>query len=95
MLQRSFRFLSFSDRTFGTWTALASVIRFYSALNIHDLTAYRLAFVTYLFVMFHFYSEWLVFKTCTFGKETIVSLLLSPAMSLYMWYGQNFYVAIP
>ncbi|KAK5708726.1 ergosterol biosynthesis protein [Elasticomyces elasticus] len=57
-----------SARTFGTWTALSSIIRFYAAYHIHDPIVYQLALWTYGLAFAHFFSEWLVFGTAKWGR---------------------------
>lgn len=55
-------------RTFGTWTALSSIIRLYAAYNIHDPLVYQLAIWTYVIAFGHFISEWLVFGSASWGR---------------------------
>ena len=57
-----------SARTFGTWTALSSVIRLYGAYNIHDKLVYELCIWTYAIAWVHFTSELFVFKTARIGR---------------------------
>ncbi|KAL8672217.1 MAG: hypothetical protein Q9168_003319 [Polycauliona sp. 1 TL-2023] len=65
------------SRTFGTYTALASIIRLYAAYNITDPLIYQLALWTYVVALGHFYSEWLVFGTARWGKGLAGPLLIS------------------
>ncbi|KAL8999901.1 MAG: hypothetical protein Q9169_001307 [Polycauliona sp. 2 TL-2023] len=64
-------------RTFGTYTALASIIRLYAAYNITDPMIYQLALWTYIVALGHFYSEWLIFGTARWGKGLAGPLLIS------------------
>ena len=57
-----------SARTFGTWTALSSIIRLYAAYNISDPIVYQLALWTFGLAFGHFASEWLVFGTARWGR---------------------------
>ncbi|KAK3111871.1 ergosterol biosynthesis protein [Teratosphaeriaceae sp. CCFEE 6253] len=57
-----------SARTFGTWTALSSIIRLYAAYHIHEPVVYQLALWTYGLAFAHFFSEWLVFGTAKWGR---------------------------
>ena len=57
-----------SARTFGTWTALSSIVRLYAAYNINDPKVYELCLWTYGIAFAHFFSEWLVFGTAKWGR---------------------------
>lgn len=57
-----------SARTFGTWTALASVVRLYAAYHIHEPAVYEMALWTFGIAWGHFAAEWLVFKTARWGR---------------------------
>jgi hypothetical protein len=57
-----------SARTFGTWTALSSIIRLYAAYNISNPVVYQLALWTYGVAFAHFLSEWLVFGSARWGR---------------------------
>jgi hypothetical protein len=50
-------------RTFGTWTFMASVVRFYCAYRLQDPDFYKLAMWTFAIALAHFGSEALVFGT--------------------------------
>ncbi|KAL8829256.1 MAG: hypothetical protein Q9170_006251 [Blastenia crenularia] len=71
-------------RTFGTYTALASIIRFYAAYNLADPAVYQLAIWTYAVALGHFYSEWLVFQTARLGEGLIGPLLISMTSLIWM-----------
>ncbi|KAI4180840.1 MAG: hypothetical protein L6R41_006982 [Letrouitia leprolyta] len=71
-------------RTFGTYTALASIIRLYAAYNVTDASMYQLAIWTYVVALGHFYSEWLVFRTARFGEGLVGPLLISMTSLIWM-----------
>ncbi|KAI4204829.1 MAG: hypothetical protein LQ350_000895 [Teloschistes chrysophthalmus] len=71
-------------RTFGTYTALASIIRLYAAYNITDPVVYQLALWTYVVALGHFYSEWLVFRTARFGEGLVGPLAISMGSIVWM-----------
>ncbi|KAL8702482.1 MAG: hypothetical protein Q9201_004354 [Fulgogasparrea decipioides] len=71
-------------RTFGTYTALASIIRLYAAYNITDTVIYQLALWTYFVALGHFYSEWLVFKTARWGQGLAGPLVISMGSTIWM-----------
>ncbi|KAF3916595.1 hypothetical protein ABW20_dc0103336 [Dactylellina cionopaga] len=56
-----------SSRTFGTWTLLASLVRFYAAYNISNPAVYDICIGTFVFAGWHFFSEWLYFGTARYG----------------------------
>ncbi|KAJ4370985.1 ergosterol biosynthesis protein [Didymella sp. IMI 355093] len=66
-----------SSRTFGTWTFLTSVIRFYAAYHITEPAFYQLALWTYGVAFAHFASEWFVFGTTRWGKPLAGPVLVS------------------
>ena len=57
-----------SARTFGTWTAITSIVRLYSAYNIRDPVIYQMCMWTFVIAFMHFISEWLVFGTARWGR---------------------------
>ncbi|KAI5365916.1 putative cation/H+ exchanger, sodium/solute symporter superfamily [Septoria linicola] len=57
-----------SARTFGTWTALSSVVRLYAAYNISDPKVYELCLWTYGIAFAHFLTEWLAFGSAKWGR---------------------------
>ncbi|KAL9023037.1 MAG: hypothetical protein Q9180_008425 [Flavoplaca navasiana] len=75
---------SLHARTFGTYTALASIIRLYAAYNITDPTLYQLAIWTYIVALGHFYSEWLVFGTAKWGKGLAGPVIISVSSLAWM-----------
>lgn len=73
-----------SARTFGTWTALSSIIRLYGAYNIHDAKIYELCLWTYGIAFGHFLSEWWIFGTARWGRGLAGPVLVSTVTSLWM-----------
>ncbi|CDO52700.1 similar to Saccharomyces cerevisiae YER044C ERG28 Endoplasmic reticulum membrane protein, may facilitate protein-protein interactions between the Erg26p dehydrogenase and the Erg27p 3-ketoreductase [Geotrichum candidum] len=76
-----------SARTFGTWTVLASIIRFYGAV-------YNLTFSSFLLAGAHFASEWLVYKTVKFGKGLAGPLITASLTITWMTLQRDFYVKV-
>lgn len=74
-----------SGRTFGTWTAMASIVRLYASLNIHDPRFYQLAIATYGIAWLHFVSEWLIFKTAGWGKGLGAPVFVSTGSLIWMF----------
>lgn len=57
-----------SARTFGTWTAISSIVRLYAAYHINDPTIYEICMWTFGIAFAHFMSEWLVFGTARWSR---------------------------
>ena len=80
-----------SARTFGTWTVLSSIIRFYAAYHIDDPMVYQLALWSFVLAGAHFGSEWLYYGTARWGRglagPVIVCVVSLPWMlSSWEWY---------
>ncbi|TKA70560.1 hypothetical protein B0A55_06232 [Friedmanniomyces simplex] len=73
-----------SARTFGTWTALSSIIRLYAAYHIHEPVVYQLALWTYGLAFAHFASEWLVFGTARWGRGLAGPVMVSTVTGSWM-----------
>ncbi|KAK3672024.1 ergosterol biosynthesis protein [Recurvomyces mirabilis] len=81
-----------SARTFGTWTALSSIIRLYAAYNIHDPLIYQLGLWTYAIAFAHFTSEWLVFGTARWGRGLAGPIFIATGTLTWMLTQCNYYV---
>lgn len=73
-----------SNRTFGTWTALAAVVRCYAAYHLNDPVVWKIALSSYLIAGSHFLSEWLIFKTAAMGKGLLSPLLVASFTTAWM-----------
>lgn len=73
-----------SARTFGTWTALSSVVRLYAAFHIHDKNVYEICMWTYAIAWGHFVGEWLVFGTAKLGRGLAGPLIVATGTSVWM-----------
>lgn len=82
-----------SARTFGTWTIITSIVRFYGAYYLHNKQIYELCFCTFLVAGGHFISEWLRYKTCKFGSGLLGPLVVSTTSIIWMYLQKDFYVA--
>lgn len=82
-----------SGRTFGTWTFLSAVIRFYAAYHIDNEPIYQLCFWTYILAFGHFASEWLVFGTARWGAGLAGPVIVSTASMAWMWSQWTFYLS--
>ncbi|CAN6665383.1 ergosterol biosynthetic protein 28 [Trichomonascus vanleenenianus] len=81
-----------SARTFGTWTVVAAIVRFYAAYNINIQPIYDMALSTYVLAGFHFVSEWLVFGTAKLGKGLYGPLFVASVTTAWMLTQRDFYL---
>jgi len=81
-----------SSRTFGTWTFLSAIIRLYASLDISNPKLYQLAFISYAVAFGHFLSEWLIFKTTTFGAGLAGPVFVSTGSMIWMLMQWDYYV---
>ncbi|RLV93677.1 Ergosterol biosynthetic protein 28 [Spathaspora sp. JA1] len=82
-----------SARTFGTWTLITSIVRFYCAYNVTNKAVYELGQFTFLVAGWHFFSEWLIYKTCKLGKGLAGPLIVATVSSIWMYLQKDFYLA--
>lgn len=82
-----------SSRTFGTWTFLTSIVRFYGAYNlVGNVQMYNLCVWTFVIAGGHFVSEWLIFKTCKLDKGLAGPLVVASTSLVWMYLQRDFYV---
>ncbi|GMM31955.1 Erg28 protein [Martiniozyma asiatica (nom. inval.)] len=82
-----------SCRTFGTWTLISSIIRFYAAYNIQNKAVFDLAIASYVVALWHFASEWLWFGGCKFDKGLFGPLIVSTTSITWMLLTRDWYTA--
>merc|ERR1712007_59470 len=85
---------SLSARTFGTWTLVSAIIRAYAAFNMTDVHVYNLCIVSYIIALWHFGSEWLIFKTCKFDKGLFGPLIVSTLSITWMILQKDYYTGL-
>jgi hypothetical protein len=81
-----------SARTFGTWTALSSIIRLYGAYHINDKIVYELCLWTYVLAFAHFTSEWLVFGSARLSRGFIAPMTVATVSLTWMLVQWGHYV---
>ncbi|KAH8804908.1 Erg28 like protein-domain-containing protein [Xylogone sp. PMI_703] len=81
-----------SSRTFGTWTLLTSVVRFYAAYNIDNPAMYQLAIWTYGVAWFHFTTEWLYYRTANMGRGLFFPVLVANCSLVWMFLQRDYYL---
>ena len=83
-----------SARTFGTWTFMVSIVRFYGAYHlVGNPQIYQLCQWTFAVAGFHFVTEWLVYRTCKLGKGLAGPLIVSTSSLVWMFTQKDFYLA--
>jgi hypothetical protein len=75
-----------SVRTFGTWTAITAGVRLITAYNITNRHTYYLTLWTFIVAVWHFGSEWAVYRTATWDGVKL-SLILDVGTPIWMLYG--------
>ncbi|KAH9817678.1 hypothetical protein DFH28DRAFT_1081280 [Melampsora americana] len=83
---------SLQSRTFAIWTLTSGLIRIYTAYNIHHQALYQLTIGSYLIALFHFGTEFMVFKTCQFSSGLISPLIVASTSLIWMIRQYDFYV---
>ncbi|KAF8420683.1 hypothetical protein EV426DRAFT_240553 [Tirmania nivea] len=83
-----------SSRTFGTWTFLAALIRFYTAYHMDNPECYALCQWSYALAFAHFLSEWLVFRTAVLNEGLVGPVLVSTVSVVWMWAVKGDYVGL-
>lgn len=73
-----------SARTFGTWTAITSIIRLYGAYHIQNPAVYEMTLWTFGVAFAHFALEWLVYGTAKLGKGLAGPLIVSTVTASWM-----------
>ncbi|KAI0888550.1 Erg28-like protein [Annulohypoxylon maeteangense] len=54
-------------RLFGTYTIISAIVRFYAAYYLHLAPVYQMTIWTYVVALFHFGSEFAVYRTAYLG----------------------------
>lgn len=82
-----------SARTFGTWTFITSVVRFYGAYHlVGNKQIYELCLWTFVVAGGHFFTEWLVYGTARLGKGLAGPLVVATTSLAWMVSQKEFYV---
>ena len=81
-----------SARTFGTWTALSSIMRLYAAYNIQEKVVYEMCMWTFGIAFMHFFSEWLVFGTAKWGRGLAGPVAVATGTGAWMMLQWSWYV---
>lgn len=82
-----------SARTFGTWTLIQSLVRFYAAYHISENAFYQLSFCTFAVAFAHFISEWLIYGSARWGAGLAGPVFVSTGTMLWMTIQWEYYVS--
>ncbi|KAF6013879.1 hypothetical protein HII13_001128 [Brettanomyces bruxellensis] len=83
-----------SARTFGTWTLISAIIRYFAAYHINDINVYNICIASYCVALWHFGSEWLYYKSCKFDKGLFGPLIVSTCSIAWMLSQREFYTGV-
>lgn len=84
-----------SARTFGTWTFLTAIVRFYGAYNlVGNEQWYNLSMWTFAIAGFHFVSEWLVFRNCKLDSGLAGPLVVASSSLIWMYQQKAYYLGL-
>ncbi|OTB00579.1 hypothetical protein M426DRAFT_26492 [Hypoxylon sp. CI-4A] len=78
-------------RLFGTYTIISAIIRMYAAYNLHLAPIYQMTMWTYVVALFHFGSEFAVYKTAYLGPIATTFFFATTGI-IWMTSQYNFYV---
>ncbi|KAI1347076.1 hypothetical protein F5Y01DRAFT_307842 [Xylaria sp. FL0043] len=79
-------------RLFGTYTFLAAVVRIYASYNLHIAPVYNITIWTYIIALFHFGSEWAVYRTAYLGPPILFPFFFATVGIIWMASQYSFYV---
>ncbi|ODQ78375.1 hypothetical protein BABINDRAFT_39520 [Babjeviella inositovora NRRL Y-12698] len=83
-----------SARTFGTWTVVSAVIRFYGAYYINNPQVYELTMCSYYIAAFHFASELFFYKTAKWGKGIMGPAIVATTSIIWMNLQKDYYLGL-
>ncbi|KAI0536638.1 hypothetical protein GGR58DRAFT_382240 [Xylaria digitata] len=79
-------------RLFGTYTFLAAVVRLYASYNLHIAPVYNITIWTYIIALFHFGSEWAVYRSAYLGPPILFPFFFATVGIIWMTSQYSFYV---
>lgn len=80
-----------SCRTFGTWTLISCIIRFYGAFYLNELHIYQLTMCSYVIALLHFLSELVIYRTCSLDAGFLSPLFVASTSLIWMYNQFEFY----
>ncbi|RWA04812.1 hypothetical protein EKO27_g10289 [Xylaria grammica] len=79
-------------RLFGTYTFLAAVVRLYASYHLHLAPVYHITIWTYVIALFHFGSEWAVYRSAYLGPPILFPFFFATVGIVWMTSQYGFYV---
>ncbi|KAI1170620.1 transmembrane domain-containing protein [Nemania sp. FL0916] len=79
-------------RLFGTYTFVSAVVRLYASYHLHLAPVYHMAVWTYVVALFHFASEWAVYRTAYLGPPILFPFFFASVGIVWMTTQYSFYV---
>ncbi|TRX96994.1 hypothetical protein FHL15_002300 [Xylaria flabelliformis] len=79
-------------RLFGTYTFISAIVRIYASYNLHLAPVYNIAIWTYVVALFHFGSEWAVFRSAYLGPPILFPFFFATIGIFWMVSQYSFYV---
>ncbi|KAI1123850.1 transmembrane domain-containing protein [Nemania abortiva] len=79
-------------RLFGTYTFISAIVRIYASYYLHLAPVYNMAIWTYVVALFHFGSEWAVYRTAYLGPPILFPFFFATLGIIWMTSQYNFYV---
>ncbi|KAI2623696.1 transmembrane domain-containing protein [Xylaria nigripes] len=79
-------------RLFGTYTFISAIVRIYASYNLHIAPVYHIAVWTYVVALFHFASEWAVFRSAYLGPPILLPFFFASVGIIWMLSQYEFYV---
>lgn len=79
-------------RLFGTYTFISAIVRIYASYHLHLAPVYQMALWTYVVALFHFVSEFTVYKTTKFGTPLAMPFFFASVGVTWMASQYGFYV---
>ncbi|RYC60921.1 hypothetical protein CHU98_g5295 [Xylaria longipes] len=81
-------------RLFGTYTFISAIVRLYASYNLHLAPVYNIAIWTYVVALFHFGSEWAVFRSAYLGPPVLFPFFFATIGIFWMVSQYSFYVKV-
>ncbi|KAH7102840.1 Erg28-like protein [Auriculariales sp. MPI-PUGE-AT-0066] len=83
-----------SARTFGVWTLLSAVLRFYCAYNVRNAVLYDVTIWSYVIAFAHFGSEIFVFKTAKLVGPALSPVIVASTSLIWMLSQRSYYLGL-
>ncbi len=81
-------------RLSGTYTLISAIVRIYASYYLHVAPVYHITVCTYVVALFHFGTEFAVYKTAPFGLPVFLPFLFATLGITWMTTQYGFYVQV-